>query len=158
MRRKKRAIKVTLRTRMLNTGKEALYLDFYPPIVDQETKLKSRRESLGMFIYPLKNRNGDYHKDKNGNYKYNSSCMETMRLAEIIRNNKQNEFDKENIYTETEAEILKAKKPKRKNQFVFVISRYNGARALKTIFLVLLVIEVKTKNWRTIRHLLISLN
>lgn len=109
MRRKKTAVKVTLRSRMLNTGKEALYLDFYPPVFDIETKKESRRESLGMYLNPLKNRNGEYSKDKNGKYRYNPTDQETLRLAEIIRNNRQNELDKANIYTDAEAEILKAK-------------------------------------------------
>jgi integrase len=94
---------------MLNTGKEALYLDFYPPITDIGTKKQSRRESLGMYVHPLKNRNGECIKDKNGQHKYNSTDLEKIHLAEIIRNNRQNELDKANIYTDTEAELLKAK-------------------------------------------------
>ena len=109
MKRKKTTVKVTLRTRMLDTGKEALYLDFYPPITDIATKKQSRRESLGMYVHPLKNRNGECIKDKNGQHKYNSSDLERIHLAEIIRNNRQNELDKANIYTDTEAEILKAR-------------------------------------------------
>ena len=35
--KRSKAIKVTLRFRMLATGKETLYLDFYPPIEDPET-------------------------------------------------------------------------------------------------------------------------
>jgi len=109
MRRRKTAVKVTLRSRMLDTGKEALYLDFYPPVVDVETGKPSRRQSLGMFVCPMKNREDEFIKDKNGKYKYSQNDLETIRLAEIIRNNRQNELDKANIYTDSEAEILKAK-------------------------------------------------
>ena len=109
MRRKKSAVKVTLRFRTLDAGKESLYFDFYPPIMDHETGKPSRREYLGMFVFPLKNRQGEFLKDKNGKNKYNPTDMETIRLAEIIRNNRQNVLDKANIYTDTEAEMLKAK-------------------------------------------------
>lgn len=108
-RKRTKAVKITLRFRMLDTGKETLYLDYYPPIVDPETKKLSRREYLGMYVYPLKNRKGEYITNKDGKYKYNSSDEETIRLAEIIRSNRQNELDKANIYTDAESEILKAK-------------------------------------------------
>lgn len=109
MRKKKTATKVTLRFRMLDTGKETLYLDFYPPVVDIETKKLTRREYLGMYVFPLKNRKGGFQMDKVGKYKYNQTDTETIRLAEIIRNNRQNTLDKANIYTDAEAEILKSK-------------------------------------------------
>jgi len=109
MRRKKSTVKVTLRFRALDAGKESLYLDFYPPILNIETGKPSRREYLGMVVFPLKNRQGELLKDKNGKNRYNLTDMETIRLAEIIRNNRQNVLDKANIYTDTEAEILKAK-------------------------------------------------
>ena len=117
MRRKKSTVKVTLRFRALDAGKESLYLDFYPPILNIETGKPSRREYLGMVVFPLKNRQGELLKDKNGKNRYNLTDMETIRLAEIIRNNRQNELDKANIYTDTEAEILKAKE-RSKGDFV----------------------------------------
>ncbi len=109
MRKKKAATKVTLRFRMLDTGKETLYLDYYPPTFDIETGKQSRREYLGMYVFPLKNRKGDFQTDKDGKYKYSQTDTETIRLAEIIRNNRQNVLDKANIYTDSEAEILKSK-------------------------------------------------
>ena len=117
MRRKKSSVKVTLRFRSLEKEKESLYLDFYPAIMDNETGKPSRREYLGMFVFPLKNRQGELLKDKNGKNRYNQTDMETIRLAEIIRNNRQNELDKANIYTDSEAEILKAKE-RSKGDFV----------------------------------------
>ncbi|MDR2407927.1 MAG: site-specific integrase [Bacteroidales bacterium] len=109
--RKKRTqtVKVTLRFRMLGEGKETLYLDYYPPIIDSETQKPSRREYLGMYVYPLKKRNGEFQKNTDGLHKYSPVDCETIRLAEIIRNNRQNELNKPNIYTEAEAELLKAK-------------------------------------------------
>ena len=107
--RKAKGIKVTLRYRMLFTGKETLYLDFYPAIINPETGKPTRREYLGMYVNPLKKRTGEYQTNADGSHKYNPTDNETIRLAEIIRNNRQNELDKAEIYTESEAELLKAK-------------------------------------------------
>lgn len=146
MKQKKTAVKVTLRIRMLNTGKESLYLDFYPPIIDTETKKESRRESLGMYIHPLKNKNGEYIKGKNGKYKYkyNSFDIETIRLAETIRGNRQNELDKANIYTDTEAEILKAKERSKGDFLRFFRQLADDKR------------EANQENWNSaLKHLII---
>lgn len=144
MRRKKTAVKVTLRFRMLDTGKEALYLDFYPPIINTETKKESRRESLGMYVHPLKNRNGEYTKDKNGKYRYNSFDLETIRFAETIRGNRQNELDKANIYTDNEAEILKAKE-RSKGDFLQFFKQLSDEKR-----------EVNQETWNSaLKHLII---
>jgi integrase len=108
-RKKSKAVKVTLRFRLLDTGKETLYLDYYPAITDPETGQLSRREYLGMYVVPLRKRNGELQSGADGSHKYSPTDNETIRIAEIIRNNRQNELDKANIYTEAEAEILKAK-------------------------------------------------
>jgi len=109
MRKKVKSVKVTLRFRMLESGKETLYLDFYPAVTDPETGKPTRREYLGMYVIPLKKRNGDLIINADGTCKYSPSDCETVRLAEIIRNNRQNELDKAEIYTESESEMLKAK-------------------------------------------------
>lgn len=109
MRKKAKGVKVTLRYRMLESGKETLYLDFYPAVTNPETKKPTRREYLGMYVVPLKKRNGELQANTDGTNKYTPSDCETIRLAEIIRNNRQNELDKSEIYTENEAEMLKAK-------------------------------------------------
>lgn len=108
-RKKSKTVKVTLRQRMLESGKVSLYLDYYPPIIDPETNRLTRRESLGMSVTPLKNRKGEYIKNKDENYKFSESDDETFRTAIIIRNNRQNTLDKANIYTDAEKDILKAK-------------------------------------------------
>jgi hypothetical protein len=115
--RKAKGIKVTLRFRMLDTGKETLYLDFYPAITDPQTGKPTRREYLGMYVNPIKKRSGDYQTNADGSHKYSPNDNETIRLAEIIRNNRQNEFDKAEIYTDSEKEILKAKE-RSKGDFV----------------------------------------
>lgn len=107
--RKAKTTKVTLRFRMLNTGKETLYLDYYPGIPNPKTGETMRREYLGMYVVPLKKRNGELQTNKDGSHKYSEEDAETIRLAEIIRANRQNELSKAEIYTEVEAELLKAK-------------------------------------------------
>lgn len=107
--RKAKATKVTLRFRMLTTGKETLYLDYYPGIPNPKTGETMRREYLGMYVVPLKKRTGELQTNKDGSHKYNEEDAETIRLAEIIRANRQNELSKAEIYTEAEAELLKAK-------------------------------------------------
>ena len=110
-----KAVKVTLRFRILSTGKETLYLDYYPAIIDSETKKESRREYLGMYVTPLKKKDGTPQVNTDGTYKYNPIDKETIRLAEIIRDNRQNELNKTEIYTDAEAELLKAKERSKGN-------------------------------------------
>lgn len=116
--RKKEKPKVTLRFRWLDTGKESLYLDYYPAIIDAETGLPSRREYLQLYVTPLKDRDGLPKEEKRQSmkelypkmkYQHSERDMETIRIAETIRHNRQNVIDKQGIYTETEKEILKAK-------------------------------------------------
>lgn len=109
MRKKAKGVKVTLRFRILESGKQTLYLDFYPAVTDPATGKPTRREYLGIYVFPLKKRNGGLQVNSDGSNKYNPNDNETIRLAEIIRNNRQNELDKAEIYTENEAEMLKAK-------------------------------------------------
>ncbi|KAA6313744.1 hypothetical protein EZS27_035532 [termite gut metagenome] len=107
--RKSRTTKVTLRFRMLDTGKETLYLDYYPAVTNNLTGKQTRREYLGMYVNPLKNRKGELQTNRDGTHKYNEADNETIRLAEIIKANRQNELSKAEIYTDAEAELLKAK-------------------------------------------------
>jgi integrase len=66
-----------------------------------------------MSVVPLRKRNGEFQTRADGSHKYSPTDNETIRIAEIIRNNRQNELDKANIYTEAEAELLKAKERSR---------------------------------------------
>lgn len=94
---------------MLATGKETLYLDYYPGIPNPKTGETTRREYLGMYVVPLKKRNGELQTNRDGSHKYSEEDAETIRLAEIIRANRQNELSKAEIYTAAEAELLKAR-------------------------------------------------
>lgn len=113
MRKKSRNIKVTLRFRLLESGKVSLYLDYYPPIIDVLTGSKTRREYLGMFVIPIKKRTGELLLSTDGSFKYSPTDNETIRIAEIIRNNRQNELDKAEIFSDEEKEILQAKEKSR---------------------------------------------
>ncbi|OIQ16604.1 MAG: integrase [Flavobacterium sp. MedPE-SWcel] len=93
------AIKVTLRQKSISKGRKSLYLDFYPPILNTKTNKPTRREFLGMYIQekaksPL---------DKQHN-------LETLRLAENIRQQRENFLNKPEIYSEYEKEKLNLKK------------------------------------------------
>ncbi|MBP8041639.1 MAG: site-specific integrase [Bacteroidales bacterium] len=44
-------MKVTLREKKLKTGKNSLYLDFWPPIINPETGKPTRREFLGIHVF-----------------------------------------------------------------------------------------------------------
>ncbi len=68
------AIKVTLRKKPITKGRQSLYLDFYPPVVDPESGKSSRREFLGLHI--LDNPKTPLKKRVN---------KETLELAEKIR-------------------------------------------------------------------------
>lgn len=107
--RKSRITKVTLRYRMLSTGKESLYLDYYPGIPNPETGETMRREYLGLYVTPLKKRNGEPQTNKDGAHKYREEDAETIRLAQMICAKRQNELSKSAIYTDVELEMLKAK-------------------------------------------------
>ena len=50
LRRSNMATKVTLRRREYESGKVALYLDFYPPVRNPKTMQMSRREYLGIYL------------------------------------------------------------------------------------------------------------
>lgn len=70
--------KVTLRKKPISKGRQALYLDFYPPIPNLETGKPTRREFLKMYIYA----DPKSKQDKN----YNE---ETLQIAKNIQATRQ---------------------------------------------------------------------
>lgn len=92
------AIKVSLRQKSITNGRKSLYLDYYPPVVKPETGEQTRREFLGMYVFD---------KPKNPlDKQYNS---EQLKIAESIRQQRENFFNKPEIYTEYEKERLRIK-------------------------------------------------
>lgn len=92
------AIKVKLLQKKMSKGRINLYLDFYPAIPNPKTGKDTRREFPGLYIY---------EKPRNAIEKqYNA---EQLKLAEAIRQKRENELNKPEIYNEYEKERLRKK-------------------------------------------------
>lgn len=90
--------KVKLRQKAISKGRKSLYLDFYPPIPHPETGEPTRREFLGLYILakpktPL---------DKQGN-------ENQLRVAEGMRQQRENILNKPEVYSQYEKEQLRLK-------------------------------------------------
>ena len=90
--------KVSLRQKKISKGRKSLYLDFYPPIPHPETGKDTRREFLGLYIFekpktPI---------DKTHN-------IENLKIAESIRQKRENFLNKPEIYSKYEKEQLRLK-------------------------------------------------
>jgi len=92
------AIKVKLRMKSISGKRHSLYLDFYPAIQHPETKELTRREFLGLYIYDKPKSNSDKQQNK-----------EHLALAEQIRQRRDNELNKPEVYNGIEEELLKIK-------------------------------------------------
>jgi integrase len=92
------AVKVTLREKPISKGRKSLYLDFYPGIIDHKTGQETRREFLKLYIF---------EKPKNPIDKAHNK--ETLDIANAIRQRRENEINKPEIYTEFEKEQLRNK-------------------------------------------------
>ncbi len=90
------ATKVKLRQKKISGNRHSLYLDFYPPIKHPETGEPTRREFLGYYIFD---------KPKTVIDKQHNS--ETTQLAEQVRQKRENQLNKPEIYTGYELEQLK---------------------------------------------------
>lgn len=92
------AIKVKLLNKSITGGEKSLYLDFYPAIINVKTGKPTRREFLKMYI--LDNPRTALEKQRNKN---------TLGIAEQIRQRRENELNKPEIYSESERELLRLK-------------------------------------------------
>lgn len=91
------ATKVTLRRKKgISKGRESLYLDFYPAIEHPETGEPTRREFLKMYIHSKPRSEAEKRHNR-----------EQERLAEQIRQQRENTINKPEIYSEFEKEQLK---------------------------------------------------
>ena len=100
----RKMIKVTLREKAIAKGRRSLYLDFYPAVPHPKTGKPTRREFLGIYIY---------EKPKDSLKKLSNS--QTLRFAESVRQKKENELNKPEIYTEFEKQQLRIKRAGEKN-------------------------------------------
>ena len=93
------AIKVKLRKRKITGGRQSLYLDFYPAVINPENGELTRREYLGMYIF-----------DNTRNPLDKIHNTDTLNTAEQIRQKKESEFNKPEIYSTLEQEQIKKNK------------------------------------------------
>jgi integrase len=127
-------IKVTLRQKLISKGRKSLYLDFYPPITTAGTDKKTRREFLGLSLNidkttfkkeidiieakELKTK-GKLSKATEDSKEILMSLKaltpmqkqdnrQTLLLAEQIKQKRDNELNKPEIYTAFELERIKA--------------------------------------------------
>lgn len=108
--------KVTLRQKTITKGRESLYLDFYPPIPHPKTGEPTRREFLGLYIFS---------NDKPTlNETHNS---ETFKIAESIRQKRENYLNKPEIYSMFEKEHL-LKKEKGELSFIEYFTKLANKR------------------------------
>lgn len=92
------AIKVKLREKPISGNRKSLYLDFYPALPHPKTGKLTRREFLGLYIFDKPKTAIDKQHNK-----------ETSMLAEQIRQKKDNELNKPEVYTAFEKEQLRLK-------------------------------------------------
>jgi len=92
------AIKVKLRQKSISKGRQSLYLDFYPAIPHPKTGEPTRREFLGLYIFD---------KTKTPIDKLHNT--ETIKIAESIRQKRENFLNKPEIYDQFEKEQLRVK-------------------------------------------------
>lgn len=91
-------VKVSLRQKNISKGRKSLYLDFYPPIPHPETGDPTRREFLGLYIFDNTKNPIDKHHN-----------IETLKIAESIRQKRENFLNKPEIYSQYEKEQLRKK-------------------------------------------------
>lgn len=96
--------KVTLRKKKISKGRKSLYLDFYPAIPHPETGEPTRREFLKLYIF---------EKPKNPIDKQHNT--DTLKIAESIRQKRENFLNKPEIYSQYEKEQLRLKELGEKN-------------------------------------------
>ena len=95
---KKMITKVTLRDKLISKGRKSLYLDFYPAIPHPKTGKPTRREFLGLYVI-----------DKARAVIDKQHNSETIKIAESIRQKRENLLNKPEIYSEYEKQQLKIK-------------------------------------------------
>ncbi len=92
------AIKVKLRKKPISGNRESLYLDFYPPIPHPDTGELTRRQFLGMYLYLKPKSSIDKQHNK-----------ETEEIAKHVRQKKESELNKPEIYSGYEKDQLRIK-------------------------------------------------
>ncbi len=121
------ATKVTLRQKKISKGRKSLYLDFYPPIPHPTTGEPTRREFLGLYLLIDKSevKKEIENKLRKGTNTDSLKTLlkevkpltpidklhnnETLKIAESIRQKRENFLNKPEIYSEYEKKQLQRK-------------------------------------------------
>ena len=98
------ATKVKLRQKIISGGRHSLYLDFYPAVPHPETGIQTRRQFLGRYII-----------DKPKSILDKMHNKDMLQQAELIRQQKDSEINKPEIYSGFEKEKLKIREQGEKN-------------------------------------------
>jgi integrase len=96
--------KVKLRRKPISGYRQSLYLDFYPAIPHPKKGKPTRREFLGLYIF---------NKAKTPYDKLHNT--ETLKIAESIRQKRENYLNKPEIYSDYEKEQLRIKEKGERN-------------------------------------------
>lgn len=99
MKKKATTIKVTLRQKKISGKRISLYLDFYPAIPNKETGRMTRREFLGMYLQEAPKSPIDKQHNK-----------EVELLAQAIRQRRELEVNKDEVYGFLEREVIAKKR------------------------------------------------
>lgn len=125
MRKPRKVVRVTLRQKKINNGRRSLYLDFYPPIIDPETGKETRRQFLHLHI--LEKPKTQLEKQEN---------KEFLRRGEIIKQMRENELNKPEIYSYEEKEKLRINELGEKSFITYfdtLTNKYTGKTQLTWI-------------------------
>ncbi len=108
------AVKVTLRQKPISNNRASLFLDFYPAIIIPRTGQLTRRQFLGSYVHTpikfLKRKDKQipvYDLNPTINAIYEEHNLEAIKIAEHIRQQRQNTLDKPEIYNDFEKERLR---------------------------------------------------
>lgn len=96
--------KVKLRQKKISGDRQSLYLDFYPAISHPKTGEPTRREFLKLYLFDKAKSPIDKQHNK-----------ETLQIAESMRQKKENQLNKPEIYTDFEKGQLKIREQGERN-------------------------------------------
>lgn len=96
--------KVKLRQKKISGDRQSLYLDFYPAIPNPKTGEPTRREFLKLYLFNKAKSPIDKQHNK-----------ETLQIAESMRQKKENQLNKPEIYTDFEKGQLKIREQGERN-------------------------------------------
>ncbi|MBK9504756.1 MAG: site-specific integrase [Bacteroidetes bacterium] len=110
--------KVKLRQKKISGDRQSLYLDFYPAIPHPKTGEPTRREFLKLYLFDKAKSPIDKQHNK-----------ETLQIAEAMRQKKENQLNKPEIYTDFEKGQLKIREQGERNFLEYFKALANKRKA-----------------------------